>query len=128
MSARVQGEALEVSGSAALLERAVENLVDNAFRCGAKRVELLVLRRGAQVVLEVSDDGPGVAPAVRDRLFELFASGRGSTGLGLVLVKDIAVAHGGTVQLEPSIAGARFTLVLPSRQARADIVATGCDS
>jgi signal transduction histidine kinase len=126
VTARASGAELMVTGNAALLERAVENLVDNAFACGAKRVDLLAARQADQLVLEVSDDGPGVAPALRERLFAPFASGRGSTGLGLVLVKDIAVAHGGSVRLAASApGGARFVLSLPGAGAPARTAAAG---
>ncbi len=113
VTARVGASPFSVSGSAILLERAIENLVDNALHSGAKRVEIATTRRGDKVHVEITDDGPGVAPALRDRLFDPFVSGRGSTGLGLVLVRDIAAAHGGTVRLDASPAGARFNLTLP---------------
>jgi signal transduction histidine kinase len=110
----VEAPDVPVRGSPALLERALENLVDNALRSGARRVEISAARRGGEVVLEVADDGPGVPEGVRDRLFDAFVSGRGSSGLGLALVHDIAAAHGGSVRLLPSRQGARFVLSLPA--------------
>ena len=112
VSVELRGD-LRVFGSAALLERAVENLLDNAFAAGAKRVDVSALREGDQVVVRVHDDGPGVAPALRPSLFVPFVSGRGGTGLGLSVVADIALAHGGKVRLLPAAGGARFELTLP---------------
>jgi len=71
---------------------------------------------GAQLVLETADDGPGVPLALRDRLFDLFASGRkGGTGLGLAIVKKIVDDHGGTVTCVTGDTGTTFTIRLPYR-------------
>jgi two-component system OmpR family sensor kinase len=76
------------------------------------------LRAGA-VEIAVSDEGRGVPPAERDRIFEPFfrgAAARGSagTGLGLAIVREIARVHGGDVELDPSASvGARFVVRLP---------------
>ncbi len=70
----------------------------------------------------MSDSGPGVAPADRERIFDRFARGAGARrstggGLGLSIVRAIAEAHGGSVELEPTGAagGATFTLSVPTR-------------
>lgn len=115
---RATGEPLPVRGNSALLGRALENLIDNALRFGARRVEIAATRTDTEIVVEVSDDGSGVTPELRARVFEPFVSGRGSTGLGLTLVKDIVEAHGGSVGLLPAAAGARFALRLPVLGAR----------
>lgn len=107
------GAALPVHGNRALLARALENLIDNALRLGAERIEVATACAAGSVLVEVRDDGPGVPPALRECLFEPFVSGRGSSGLGLVLVRDIVTAHGGSVRLLPSAAGAHFELRLP---------------
>ena len=72
----------------------------------------------------VHDDGPGIPPAERDRLFDRFARGdasaqRGGTGLGLAIVAAISRAHGGRVELdsEPE-AGTTFTIVVPTGPTR----------
>jgi len=74
-------------------------------------------------VLTVSDDGPGISPALRPRVFELFVQGeqgagrvKGGIGLGLALVKRLAELHGGTVDLAAANdgAGAAFVVRLPS--------------
>jgi signal transduction histidine kinase len=79
-------------------------------------------REGDDVVLAVEDEGPGVAPEVRDRLFERFVRGSGdrggSFGLGLSIVRAVAETHGGSVTLEDPPAGttgARFVVRLPAR-------------
>jgi len=75
-----------------------------------------VVDDGDQVVLRVSDDGPGVPPADADRVFQPFFTSRPrpeSTGLGLPVSREIAEAHRGSLDLEPSVAGASFRLRLP---------------
>jgi signal transduction histidine kinase len=116
---RTDGRPQLVRGNSILLARALENVVDNALRSGAQRVEVALARQADEVVIAVRDDGPGVSPELRDNLFEPFVSGRGSTGLGLVLVKDIAQAHGGSVRLLPAACGAHFELRLPALAAAA---------
>ena len=74
-------EDIVVQGDRSLLERALENLVDNAFEAGATEVRLGAERAGDGALLEVIDDGPGIAQELRERIFEPFVSGRGSNGL-----------------------------------------------
>jgi signal transduction histidine kinase len=69
------------------------------------------------VLLTVADQGPGVPPHVLPKLFERFVRGPSSSGLGLglYLARQIALAHGGTLEVESSPGkGARFVLALPS--------------
>ncbi|MXN80280.1 two-component sensor histidine kinase, partial [Burkholderia sp. 4701] len=76
-------------------------------------------------VLSVDDDGPGIAAADRDRVFEPFHrldSSRdrqtGGFGLGLTIVRSVALAHGGDVGLDDTpLGGARFAITLPSLEA-----------
>jgi signal transduction histidine kinase len=73
-------------------------------------------------VLSVDDDGPGVAPADRSRIFDRFtrlddgrARDAGGSGLGLAIVREIVAAHGGTVRVEDAPSGgARFEVHLPA--------------
>lgn len=104
-----------VAGEATLLERVVENLVDNASAAGARAVTILISDDGDRATVHVGDDGPGVPVELAERLFEPFVSGRGSSGLGLAIVAQIVEAHGGDVRLLPSVRGALFRIELPKR-------------
>jgi len=112
--------ALTVRGVPRLLRRAIRNLLENARRYGAGEVSLQLETEGPQAKLIVSDRGPGVPPALRERIFEPFyrlpgASEReGGVGLGLALVKSIAERHGGSVRCEARAGGgASFVITLP---------------
>jgi signal transduction histidine kinase len=81
----------------------------------APRITLSAARENGALVLAVSDNGPGVAPAVRETLFQAFrGSGRpGSTGLGLAIAADLVRGHGGSIRLCDEKPGARFEIILP---------------
>ncbi|MFD5415352.1 sensor histidine kinase [Streptomyces nojiriensis] len=106
------------SGDPARLERALANLVDNALRYARAEVTVRAAAHDGWAVLEVTDDGPGIPEADRDRVFERFVRldadrGRasGGTGLGLAIAREIARAHGGDVRALPAPAGgARLVL------------------
>ncbi len=115
------GQPVTVSGDRTLLRRLVRNLVENARRYGGDGpVTVSVTQEGRNAILEVSDHGPGVPEAERQRIFEPFyrlaggaETGRGS-GLGLALVLDIARRHGGdAVCLAAEGGGSRFWVKLP---------------
>jgi signal transduction histidine kinase len=100
------------------LFRVFHNVACNARDAmpGGGRLRITVLAEGGQLVTHFDDDGPGVLPEVRDRLFEPFATAGkvGGTGLGLAMVRQIAEEHGGSVTLaEAPLGGARFTVRLP---------------
>lgn len=111
-------EAAEVIGIAFLLREALVNLVDNALRYAGRGavVTVRVQRDGAKALLQVEDDGPGIAPADRERVFERFAratdAGNGC-GLGLAIVKEIVERHRGSVTLEPRHPGLTVSVRLP---------------
>ncbi|MGZ5848662.1 MAG: ATP-binding protein, partial [Ramlibacter sp.] len=114
------GEA-DVQGVAKLLRRAIRNLLENARRYSSGPVEVEIRRDGTQAVLRVCDRGPGVPPEQRERIFEPFyrlpgASEReGGVGLGLALVRSIALRHHGSVHCEAREGGgACFVLRLPA--------------
>jgi signal transduction histidine kinase len=113
-----------VRGDRASLERAVRNLVDNADRHARSRVAVGVAARDGHVVLEVEDDGPGIAPDDRDRALERFVRldgardrASGGAGLGLSIVRDVTRAHGGSLALgESPLGGLLVHLELPSAE------------
>jgi signal transduction histidine kinase len=108
---RIDAEPAPIAGDELLLERALRNLLANALAAnaearGSEPVELALERSGDQFEVAVADRGPGVPPAVRERLFEPFASGRaGGVGLGLALARRIVVLHGGAIALEDRAGG-----------------------
>ena len=111
---------LVVQGVSKLLRRALRNLLENARRHAMGDIMVSLRRTGGQAVIKVCDHGPGVPPDLRERIFEPFYRLPGATerdggvGLGLALVKSIAVRHGGSVACEPHAAGgACFVIRLP---------------
>lgn len=117
----VQPRDLRVRAHPGLLVRLLHVLYDNAVQVSAPRPPRIATRARAsdhRVVIEVSDDGPGVPAGIAARVFEPLVTARaGGTGLGLALARRIAAAHGGSIALvEPSDAGsgATFRLELPS--------------
>lgn len=107
---------------AALVERALANLIDNALRITPRggMVEVRVVPDADKARIEVSDTGPGVAPEDQPRVFERFYQAarhrdlRGSAGLGLAIVRRVAELHGGQAGLRSHPgAGATFFIELP---------------
>jgi len=115
------GDDVAVRGNERLLRRALRNLLENALRYGnGEPPEVRVTSAKAEVQLRVSDRGPGVPPAQRERIFDPFyrlpghAEKAGGVGLGLSLVRQIAKAHKGKVYCEPREGGGScFVLSLP---------------
>lgn len=109
------------------LATAITNLLDNATRHARSRVEVSVAVEGDRVRLSVDDDGPGIPPPDRERVFERFtrldaarARRDGGAGLGLAVTKALVERAGGTVGVDDApIGGARLVLTLPPRM-RAD--------
>jgi two-component system sensor histidine kinase SenX3 len=122
--ARVDDAALAVRGDDRQLATAVANLLDNAVAYSPVRTRVAVTarRHGDEVEVAVTDQGIGISPADRDRVFERFyrvdpARSRetGGTGLGLAIVKHIATNHGGRVDVwSVEGTGSTFTLTLPA--------------
>jgi two-component system, OmpR family, sensor kinase len=107
------------------VHRILSNLIDNAARVNppGAAVRISVSRAAGQVILDVSDRGPGITPAERDRVFDRFvrltdaADGRpagGGHGLGLPIARGLARRHGGDLDYVERPAGATFRLTLPA--------------
>ena len=87
------------------------NVVDNGVKHGALVTIALKVFSDAAVQIEISDDGPGIPPALRERVFEPFFKGdsarpysaRGGFGLGLSIARDIANRHGGKIELRDRV-------------------------
>ncbi len=111
-------EAIIVSVDADRMRQVVWNLVKNAVQVSPRggTVEVRTGRdRSDQAYLEVADEGPGIGPAHRERLFDMFYSGRShGVGLGLALVKQIVDQHGGRIEvLDRDGTGTCFRVTLP---------------
>jgi two-component system sensor kinase FixL len=100
-----------------ILVNLIKNSLDAISEVGQAdgRIEIRVLSEGADVQVAVSDNGPGVAPTLRPRLFDSFFTTKPKgVGLGLSICKSIAAAHGGSLRHEqPVEGGSRFVLTLP---------------
>ncbi|MBC9007043.1 sensor histidine kinase, partial [Micromonospora aurantiaca (nom. illeg.)] len=116
-----------VEGDAGELRRVLVNLVDNALRHAYSAVELAVSGPdGAYHLITVTDDGPGIPAADRERVFARFtrlddarARDAGGAGLGLAIVRELVRRAGGTVELADATPGAaapglRATVRLPA--------------
>ncbi len=114
-------DSLLSQGEKLLLREAISNLIDNALQYAGRgaTVTLRVQRRQAQAVVEVEDDGPGLQPADVPRVFERFWRASelpGGCGLGLAIVQEITLRHGGTAvvrNLAPHGLCVRLSLPLP---------------
>jgi len=113
---------VRVAGSLPNLTRALRNLVDNAARHAAERVDITLGRDNGAAVIHVDDDGPGIPEERREQIFDRFSrldesrhrsNGEGA-GLGLAIAKGIITRHQGTLTVDESPrGGARLTITLP---------------
>ena len=115
-------DAVRVRGDRAQLARAIGNLLDNAARHARSVVDVAVGHdHDGHALVRVGDDGPGVPPEERERVFERFArvdparSAPGGAGLGLAIARDIAGRHGGTLSIDGEADRSTFVLRLPGR-------------
>ena len=115
-------EDMEFTGSESLMFHVWTNLIDNAVKFDpyGGYVGIRMERRGGEVIVTVSDNGPGIPPEAQRHIFDKFFQSDGShkdegNGLGLALVKQILALCGGSVSVEnrPS-GGCRFTVLLPA--------------
>ncbi|WP_288403526.1 sensor histidine kinase KdpD [uncultured Pseudomonas sp.] len=102
----------------ALIEQALVNVLENAIRFSAPggRLEISLLRQGNELQLAVADEGPGIPPEDRTRIFDMFyTAARGDrggqgTGLGLAICQGMVGAHGGRVSVEDGLDGRGTTM------------------
>jgi two-component system sensor histidine kinase BaeS len=107
------------------VRQVTSNLIENALRYASTRVEVQIETTPEAVQLHVDDDGPGIPAAQRDAVFTRFTRldesrtrDTGGSGLGLSIVRALAVAHGGRASVDRSpLGGARFTVTLPLQPA-----------
>lgn len=130
ISLTARTEPLTMMGMPDAIHLMVVNLTDNAIRYTPEhgRIEIGVTRKGGDAVITVTDDGPGIKPEERERVFERFYRALGTkvsgTGLGLAIVSRIVAMHGGTVRITDGFAriahdgsgegfGAQFVVTMP---------------
>jgi signal transduction histidine kinase len=117
-------EPARMTGDPAALSRVLRNLFDNAARHAVSRVHVSVRQLADHVLVEVGDDGPGIAPADRQRVFDRFvrldpdrSRTAGGAGLGLAIVREIVLGHGGSVSIGDGIgSGTTVTVQLPAAE------------
>ncbi len=116
----VPGPALTVEADPAELPRALGNLLDNAVRHARTEVRLDAVPDGDRVLVTVTDDGPGIDAADRERVFDRFtrlddarSRDAGGTGLGLAIARELIRRAGGTVRLADAEPGLRAEVRLP---------------
>ncbi len=111
-----------VAGDARALARVVRNVADNAARHAAGSIAFTIEDRDGSVTFTIDDDGRGVPPEARTRVFDRFvrlddawAQDEGGSGLGLAIVAELVHAHGGVVTLgESPTGGARLFMRFPA--------------
>ncbi len=111
-----------VAVPAGTMELVVSTLLENGRQAGATSVAVVARRVGDSLMLTVTDNGPGVAPADTRRVFEPFFTtrrGEGGAGLGLSIARALLAANEATLDLIPSAEGAVFELALPLADATA---------
>ena len=94
----------------------LSNLADNALRHGSTALKIFAVRQHASLVVTVADNGEGISSNNRAQIFDSFFTTRrehGGTGMGLAIVRAMLEAHGGTIRLVCSDAGATFELTIP---------------
>jgi signal transduction histidine kinase len=99
-----------------VLATVLETLVENSVQAGAGALAISAEPHRENLALSVADDGPGIVPADRERVFEPFFTGRreaGGAGMGLAIVRSLLAANGGTIVVQPSSEGALFVITLP---------------
>jgi two-component system sensor histidine kinase GlrK len=129
LSLNLSASDLQIEADENKIEAIIDNLLSNAIKFspagGTIRVQLR--RRGADAVIDIMDEGPGISPEERGRVFEPFYQGNTAytgpvkgTGLGLAIVREYAAAHQGSAEIiDDGNPGAHLRVVLPTRQMEA---------
>lgn len=110
------GTDIEIKADRDQLFRVLVNLVRNAIEAGASRITISAQRESGAVLIDIRDNGPGLAKAARDHIFQPFAGSArpGGTGLGLAISNELVRAHDGTIELlQTGPEGTIFRIVLP---------------
>lgn len=127
---RVPDSGLTLHLDADYFREALLNLMINAAQAmnGKGAIRVVVEALNGQARIRVADNGPGIAPEIRDKVFEAFFTTKGcGTGLGLALVKNVVERHGGQVSIEcPDDGGTVVTLSLPDTSGHATTAQTPC--
>jgi signal transduction histidine kinase len=109
-------ESLQIHADRDEMFRVLINLVRNAIQAGAQHITITSEYKQGMTFIRIADDGPGLKPTARERLFQPFAGStrKGGTGLGLTIARDLMRAHDGDILLlETSDHGTVFQLSLP---------------
>jgi two-component system sensor histidine kinase GlrK len=127
LAVRRQYEKVSVTADHKKMRTVIDNLISNAIKYSphAGTITVRLVKQAENAVIEVLDDGPGIAPEDRERIFEPFyrsdaaiRSGTKGTGLGLAIVRDYVELHRGTVSaVASSSTGARIRVILPRQPA-----------
>ena len=110
---------LEAVGTPGAVAQVLAALIENSLMHGGGTVALRTRVTGNQVVVEVTDEGPGVPADLGARIFERTISGRNSTGIGLAVARDLAEADGGRLELlqqQPPVFALFLSRVAPTRK------------
>jgi two-component system, NtrC family, sensor histidine kinase GlrK len=122
LDVQVDGPAVVLPVDRDKMASAIGNLLSNAIRFSpfGGQVRVLLSTQAGRLRIDVQDQGPGVAPDDRDRIFEPFYRGERQpadtvkgTGIGLSIVHEYILAHGGRIELLPDGPGAHFRIELP---------------
>lgn len=117
-------DTLRIDADREQLFRILSNLIRNAVQAiegqeddNTGEIRVSARREGRKVIVEVTDNGPGLPAAARQNLFRAFqgSTRKGGTGLGLAIARELSEVHGGTLQLAEAPRGAKFVLELPDR-------------
>jgi two-component system sensor histidine kinase GlrK len=129
LSLNLSASDLQIEADENKIEVIIDNLLSNAIKFspagGTIRVQLR--RRGSDAVIDFMDEGPGISPEERGRVFEPFYLGNTvytgpvkGTGLGLAIVREYATVHQGSAEIiDDGSPGAHLRVILPTRQMEA---------